>query len=1208
MTTEDKEGLSRLSDAEREELRKYLLGRVSAEERLHRIEERLLTDDDYFEELQITKDELIDDYLDDSLTASERSQFEASFNSTPDRRRELRFAKSLRRHISPVPVPHLPAEEPKRTKTFAGFNWMPRLSSPYVVAFSSVLILLLGGLVAWRLFLHKSDLEQGLTAMRAAFGERRYVESRIAGFNYAPLIQVRGGEAKADDVQKNRAERLLLDAAHQSDNVATHHALGQLRLAERKFGEAIAQFREALKRGDGPAQLHSDLGAALLEAGRESLSAGDNSKSLEEFAQSLEHLDKALALEPRLPEALFNRALVLQQMGVTGKEREAWQKYLEVDPNSGWAEEARRNLERLTERRAEPQDGSQLLRSFLEAQREGDEDRAWRIISQNREMITGKLIPWQLSVAYLNHSLEGRTEEANEALRALSYAGDLEARRAGDPYFSQLSSLYASLPKTRWPALARAHRLLSDGYGLCQKAKFSEALELFAEARRLFVSGGDSYHAGLAEYWTAYCDFNADHTAESLARLTSLTAHCEASGHRWLLTQALSLLANVRAAMNEHSKSLELDERALKLFEEMSDSYGIQKSLSQIGNTYRYLGGQRKSLGYLQRCLEVARSTAYSPRQMWRNYEVAAQTFYALGLNSAAAAYGDEALHLGLNEIRDPAMVYITSLHLGIIQAKLGNHAIALSLAEQGLEISRSRPEGKVRDYMVANSALHLAHLSRYAGAHAEAVRRYNEAIETYDRLEAAEFQKYEAHKGRLLCHVALGDDAAVKIELPVVLALFEKYRPMILEEQNRNSFFDAEQGVYDMAIGYEYARAHNPQQAFEYSEASRARSLLDMMKSGAASAAEQDVTFRAAVEPLPLTAIRERLPKRSQLVQYAALDDRLLIWFISGERFEATERPVGFQELNAKVLDYLRLVESGPGRADEEETRRAATELYRILIEPIEPLLETNSELCLIPDKVLNHLPFAALVSPRSGNYLIEDYALLYSPSSNVFLLSSDAASRADKQASERLLAVGDPSFDRASYPQLTGLPSARREAESVAGLYRGPTLLTGREATKARVLGELGRADVAHFACHYVADEHSYAMSKLILSGAPGVGELRAIEVFGSDLKRTRLIVLSACRTAAESYRKGEGMVGMARAFLASGVPLVVASQWEVDSEATASLMTSFHRHRRLKGLSTTKALQLAQIDILRGPNARYRQPFYWAAFLPVGGHADF
>jgi len=105
---------------------------------------------------------------------------------------------------------------------------------------------------------------------------------------------------------------------------------------------------------------------------------------------------------------------------------------------------------------------------------------------------------------------------------------------------------------------------------------------------------------------------------------------------------------------------------------------------------------------------------------------------------------------------------------------------------------------------------------------------------------------------------------------------------------------------------------------------------------------------------------------------------------------------------------------------------------------------------------------------------------------------------------------------------------------------------------------------------------------------------------------LPQTRLVVLSACESGAGRYYDGEGMIGISRPFIAKGVPLVVASLWPVDSDATAALMINFHKSR--KSGSTADALALAQRAMLHGSDSRYRHPYFWAPFVTVGGYARF
>jgi CHAT domain-containing protein len=151
---------------------------------------------------------------------------------------------------------------------------------------------------------------------------------------------------------------------------------------------------------------------------------------------------------------------------------------------------------------------------------------------------------------------------------------------------------------------------------------------------------------------------------------------------------------------------------------------------------------------------------------------------------------------------------------------------------------------------------------------------------------------------------------------------------------------------------------------------------------------------------------------------------------------------------------------------------------------------------------------------------------------------------------------------------------------------------------------------AEIIHFAGHYIVDGSSPLLSKMVLASREKNfdtenrdDDLTAFEIVSRRLDHTSLVILSACQTGLDKYYESEGAVGLARAFIVAGVPLVVASQWPVDSDATTNLMISFHNYRK-QGDDTSEALRKAQADMLRGPDEAYRSPYYWAAFLGVGG----
>ncbi len=179
------------------------------------------------------------------------------------------------------------------------------------------------------------------------------------------------------------------------------------------------------------------------------------------------------------------------------------------------------------------------------------------------------------------------------------------------------------------------------------------------------------------------------------------------------------------------------------------------------------------------------------------------------------------------------------------------------------------------------------------------------------------------------------------------------------------------------------------------------------------------------------------------------------------------------------------------------------------------------------------------------------------------------------------------------------------------------------GKEATKANVLSEISHVEIFYAACHAVGDISNPLNSGLLLAstntplgnnasvvdssmqdqGTRSLdtsaddmerGKLTAAEIFGVDMKDTKLVVLSGCETAVGRARSGEDAVSLSRAFQYAGAPKVLASQWKVDDKATEALMTTFYDG--VSQTSAAQALQKAQLEIIAsGKNS----PFYWAAW---------
>src|SRR5690606_35243600 len=131
--------------------------------------------------------------------------------------------------------------------------------------------------------------------------------------NYSPLIVLRGNvETTENENKKRKIERQLLGKADENPTAETFNALGIYYLTERKFDEAITQFENGLKLNPNYAEIYSNLGAAQFEKAVQA----KKEEKIEILPKALASLNKAVELDSARTEAIFNKALVLQELNL----------------------------------------------------------------------------------------------------------------------------------------------------------------------------------------------------------------------------------------------------------------------------------------------------------------------------------------------------------------------------------------------------------------------------------------------------------------------------------------------------------------------------------------------------------------------------------------------------------------------------------------------------------------------------------------------------------------------------------------------------------------------------------------------------------------------------------------------------------------------------------------------------------------------------
>jgi CHAT domain-containing protein/Flp pilus assembly protein TadD len=407
---------------------------------------------------------------------------------------------------------------------------------------------------------------------------------------------------------------------------------------------------------------------------------------------------------------------------------------------------------------------------------------------------------------------------------------------------------------------------------------------------------------------------------------------------------------------------------------------------------------------------------------------------------------------------------------------------------------------------------------------------------------------------------------------------------------------------------------------------------------------------YAALSKPEPLTTkeIQSLLDKDEALV-VIDLDEYSFVWVVTKDRADWKAILIPAAQAS-KTIETLRaaLHPDSPKTFD----RALAHQLYRQVLGPVEEIISQKTRLSFVLGGALTSLPPQVLLMSNpegkdlaSLDWLVRKYAITILPS--VASLKVLRGGKAVAVAAKPMIGFGDPIFDRAA--QTVGRPKVATLNQSLTSFYRGvtadmkalaealPALPETADELRAvaKILGaksediKLGEAAsvatvknqrldnyrVVYFATHaLVAGEvEKFAKVKaepaLVLSTPENPSENDDGLLRASDVAMLKLnadfVVLSACNTAAGDKPGAEGLSGLARAFFYAGAKSLVVSHWDVDSDATVTLMDGLFEALKVNPhLSHAEALRLSMLKMI-GNSAKsdLAQPKFWAPFVVVG-----
>ncbi len=409
---------------------------------------------------------------------------------------------------------------------------------------------------------------------------------------------------------------------------------------------------------------------------------------------------------------------------------------------------------------------------------------------------------------------------------------------------------------------------------------------------------------------------------------------------------------------------------------------------------------------------------------------------------------------------------------------------------------------------------------------------------------------------------------------------------------------------------------------------------------------------------PVPLAALRAGLGEDDAVVLIVPDDLHFSVFAVTRQGFGWRRSQAFWIDLDRQMTAMLTGISAwrprgamrlepdpattpGAGaRAGNAAMMRVAWLIYRDLLKPVEGTLAGHPRLLIASTGQAARFPFQMLLTARpvadagfaDQPWLVRRHAIAILPAVELATLGRTGAA-----GPPRYLGFGDPDYRfgaggwadanaGAAIRRLPPLPEAAGEVRAVAALVppgRG-AVLTGRVASEAAVealdrVGALARADVLHFATHGLifGDDPDIAEGAIALaaSGVPpppsppnaaGLaapvpdGALTEGEI-GRLTLRARLVILSACNTAATASAPYDGLGSLAGAFLSAGAERVLASHWPVNSDAAVEIVTRMARADPAFA-DPAAALRSAALSLIAEGGER-ADPAYWAPFSLIG-----
>ena len=691
-------------------------------------------------------------------------------------------------------------------------------------------------------------------------------------------------------------------------------------------------------------------------------------------------------------------------------------------------------------------------------------------------------------------------------------------------------------------------------------------------------------------------------------------------------------LGTVFSSVGQYTKAEEYYQKALTISREIGDRTGEATYYGSLGSVFQSVGQYTKAEEYLHKALTIKEEIGDKSEEA-TCYGNLGTVLLSVGQYAKAEEYLQKALTIR-REIGDRRGEASDYANLGCVFKSVGQYTKAEEYLQKALTITREIGDKRG----VGASYFNLGNLCRVSQNLTQSQEFARKALEMSYEIGDIELQ-FSSHLDIALNTLLAGEDITVVVRnLYGSIEKCEEMHDFLRgKDQFKISFFDKHASPYSLLCSLSI-NARSYYEALYVAELGRSRALADtlsdkysvkkeisvnpqswigienIMDTNAFSSCLYISCFGAhmcfwILKPNKTIVFRQTSLKGTadkvfenqafggcQVLRREQCEDRSML-FSPYESSPPSSKPSQDDSSSA-----LRLIEEGDDKTQETGPPTLA-DCYKMIIAPVADLLQ-EPEIVIIPDGLLYPIPFAAL-KDDNGKYLSDTFKIRIVPSLTTLKLIQN--SPADYCSKSGALIVGEPDVSDVYYQgkliQLNVLPWARKEAEMIGRLL-GVQPLLGKDATKQKVLESLHSVSLVHFAAHGYAERGEIALSPIRSCATPHEEDyLLTMAEISQVCLSAKLVVLSCCHSASGQIR-AEGVVGIARAFLASGARAVLAALWAVEDKATMWFMNSFYEHL-VHGESASESLHQAMRSMRENRFSDVRQ---WAPFMLIGDDVTF